>query len=147
MSSPAGCYLRTSRAATLRANHVTSAAPPPPLLHACGSFIPYYYGPVLFCTSWFVRLSVCKAFDRSSGVFFAAKRLEFSAMDVPAMKVLAKEIRMLKDLRHPNIVSYRGYDLVPDVRQLQHQFGPFLASCSARCHTRAVWGVLHCTFT
>ena len=54
-----------------------------------------------------------KAFDRSSGVFFAAKRLDFSAMDVPQMNVLAKEIKMLKDLRHPNIVSYRGYDLVP----------------------------------
>ena len=57
--------------------------------------------------------TVFKAFDRTSGDFFAAKRLDFSALDVPQMQLVAKEITMLKELSHPHIVSYRGYDLAP----------------------------------
>ena len=57
--------------------------------------------------------TVFKAFDQTSGDFFAAKQLDFSALDVPQMQLVAKEITMLKGLSHPHIVSYRGYDLVP----------------------------------
>eukprot|EP00038_Savillea_parva_P023123 m.39716 g.39716 ORF g.39716 m.39716 type:complete len:1027 (-) comp5850_c0_seq1:179-3259(-) len=54
--------------------------------------------------------SVFKCMDRTTGSIFAGKRLNFAHLKEEDMRSLVKELRTLRRLSHPHIVSYRGYD-------------------------------------
>jgi len=67
---------------------------------------------------------VYKCMDRHSGDFFAAKKLNMADAGLDQMQKLAKEVTMLKDLKQPHIVSYRGYDVLDDDLYIFMDFCP-----------------------
>jgi len=53
--------------------------------------------------------SVHKCMDRSTGKIFAGKKLNFAHIKEEDMRSLVRELKTLRKLSHPHIVSYRGY--------------------------------------
>lgn len=51
--------------------------------------------------------SVFKCMDRTTGTIFAGKRLNFAHLKEEDMRTLVKELRTLRRLSHPHVVSYR----------------------------------------
>lgn len=55
---------------------------------------------------------VFKAKDKKSGKIIALKRIRLEAEDEGIPSTAIREISLLKELRHPNIVRYEKYDLI-----------------------------------